>query len=261
MKRFKHLPLLIVMAICLSACGSLTTTKPGPEISAEADEPQVLLAEVKDRNTTLKHFKGIGKIKLRQNGKTLIDERIAWIGSEPSKLSLVVLVSGFPAIKMASDGKWLYYLESGREETVYKKMRADDPSLKRLISIPIRTSEIVAILAGRIPLREHHSLRLDLPESGSGPVLELKNRWWGVLQKLYFDETKKQLHQVEFFNKMGSLEYRVKFENMKTNNGYRIPHRLHLSNDEGVDVLFRIDRFWANIEVSPSMFVLQPTGS
>ena len=253
--------MLIALAFYLTACGSLTAPKTGPGIPAAPDEPQVLLAEVKDRNTTLKHFKGIGKIKLRQNGKTLIDERIAWIGSEPSKLSLVVLVSGFPAIKMASDGQWLYYLESGREETVFKKMRANDPSLKRLISIPIRTSEIVAILAGRIPLREHHSLRLNFPEGGSGPVLELKNRWWGVLQKLYFDETKKQLHQVEFFNRTGSLEYRVKFENMKTSDGYRIPQRLHLSNDEGIDVLFRIDRFWANIEVSPSMFVLKPTGS
>jgi hypothetical protein len=139
-------------------------------------------------------------------------------------------------------------------------MRTDDPSLKRLILIPIKTSEIVTLIAGRIPLREYHSARLAMLPNGSGHVLELKNRWWGVLEKLYLDETKTRVRQIEFFNRLGSLEYRVNFEKMKTIDGFRVPFLWKISNDEGIDVQFKIDRFWANIEVSPDMFVLEPPG-
>jgi len=260
MRSSQHLPLLIIILFFLSACGSLTAPKPGPGIPVEPSESQVLLAEFKDINSTLKHFKGIGKIKLQQKGQIRIDERIAWVGSAPSKLSLAVFISGFPAIKLASDGQWLYYYESGREKNVFKKIRTNDPSLKRLIYIPIKTSEIVTLIAGRIPLRDYHSSRLVMLPDSSGHVLELKNRWWGVLEKLYLDAAKTRIRQIEFFNRRGALEYRVTFEKMKTISGYRVPVLLNISNDEGIDVQFKVDRFWANIEILPSMFVLEPPG-
>ena len=260
MRSIQPLPLLLIIAFFLNACGSLSAPKPHIGIPAEPSELQALLSAVKNRNSTLEHFKGIGKIKLRQNGKTLIDERIAWVGSKPAKLSLAVLVSGFPAIKLASDGQWLYYYEAGREKSIYKKMRADDPSLKRLISIPIKASEIVTLMAGRIPLRDYHSARLMMLPKGNGYVLELENRWWGVLEKLYLDDAKTRIRQIELFSRLGSLEYRVNFEKMKTIEGYQIPFLMHISNDEGIDVQFKADRFWVNIEVTPAMFVLEPTG-
>ena len=121
MRSIQPLPLLLIIVFFLNACGSLSAPKPHTGMPAEPSELQALLSAVKNRNSTLEHFKGIGKIKLRQNGKTLIDERIAWICSKPAKLSLAVLVSGFPAIKLASDGQWLYYYEAGREKSIYKK--------------------------------------------------------------------------------------------------------------------------------------------
>ena len=254
------LPFLIIIAIYVNACGTLTVPKPGRGVPAELSEPETILADFKSKNSTLKHFKGVGRIELRQNGRPLIDERIVWIASEPSKLSIAVLVSGFPAIKLASDGQWLYYYEAGREKNIFKKLRKDDPSLERLISIPIRTSEIVTLIAGRVPLRDYNSSRLLTLPDASGFILELKNSWWGVLEKIYLDETKTRIRKIDFFNRLGALEYSVKFEKVNLIDGYRIPVLLNISNDEGVAVQFKVDRFWANVEVSPSMFELKPTG-
>ncbi len=175
-----------------------------------------------------------------------------------SKLSIVVLISGHPAVKMASDGKWFYYYEVRQGEPIYKKQPATDATLQRIVSIPIKISDIVQLLAGRPPLREHHSALLRRQSSGTGYVLTLKKRWWGIVEKIFLGEDKAQAHQIEFFNRSGGLIYRARFDEMQIIKGYQVPSRLSVSNDEGVDFQLEIQRYLADVPVSPSMFVLNP---
>jgi hypothetical protein len=254
--------LLFITAVLFAGCSSLTASLPRETQVSKDDtamiEARTLLASLSNQNNLLKSFKGIGKIKIRQNGKLKIDERVAWIGSETTKLSIVLLISGHPAVKMTSDGEWFYYYEARPDQPLYKKIPATDANLKRIIMIPVKTSDIIQLLAGRVPLREHHSAFLERQDSGAGYVLVLKRRWWGVVEKILLDEARSRVLQVEFYNRSGSLIYLAQFDEMQTVKEYRVPSRLIISNAAGADFQLDVDRYWADVDVSSSMFVLNP---
>ena len=251
-----------ITAVFFVGCGSITASLPRETPEQRADpaaiEAQALVSALKNQNSQLKSFKGIGKIKIRQNGNLKFNERIVWIGSETAKLSIVILISGLPAVKMTSDGEWFYYYEARQDQPLFEKVRATDSVLKRLISIPVKTSDIVNLLAGRVPLREHHSAYLQKQRDGSGFVLVLKKRWHGVVEKILFDEARSQVRQIEFYNRQGALMYFARFDEMQTVNEYQVPSRLIIANEEGADFQLDVDRYWADVDVTASMFVLNP---
>jgi hypothetical protein len=254
--------IMCIVAIFFVGCSSLTASlpkkTPESEDYAARTEARTLLAALSNQNNSLKNFKGIGKIKIWHNGKLRINEQAAWAGSETVKLSIVILISGHPAVRMTSDGKWFYYYEAREGRPLYKKIPATDANLKRLISIPIKAEDIVSLLAGRVPLREHHSTLLEKQDSGNGYVLVLKRRWWGVIEKIFLDQAKSRVHQVEFYNRSGKLIYLARFDEMQTINGYRVPSRLRLSNEAGAELQLDVDRYWPDVEVSSSTFILKP---
>ena len=250
--------IIVLVAVLLAGCSSLSPKPSEPEELAAMAEARMVLLALGSQNEKLTNFKGIGKIKVWQNGKKRINERIAWIGSETVKLSIVVLISGHPAVKLASDGRWFYYYEARQGKPIYKKTPATDATLQRIVSIPIKISDIIQLLAGRTPVREHHSAELHRQDSGTGYVLTLKKRWWGIVEKVFLGEDKAQVHQIEFFNRSGALSYCARFDEMQIINGYQVPSRLSISSDEGVGFQLEIKRYLTDVPVSPSMFVLEP---
>ena len=250
--------LIYIYAVCSVGCSSLSRKTPGAEDLAAMADARIVLFALGSQNDKLTNFKGIGKIKVWQHEEKKIDERIAWIGSQTVKLSIVVLISGLPAVKIASDGKWFYYYEARQGEPIYKKTPASDATLQRILSIPIKTGDIIQLLAGRAPLRSHDAAGLHRHSPGSGYVLTLKKQWYGIIEKVFLAEDKTQVHQIEFFNRSGTLIYRARFDAMRIINGYRVPAKLSISNDEGVGFELEVQKYWADVPVSPSMFVLQP---
>ena len=252
------LGLLFYCVNCSSFSAGLsreTAESPGAVASVEA---QAVLAELSQRNVLLKSFKGLGKIKVWQKGQLKIDERVAWVGSGRNKLSIVLMISGYPAVKMASDGKFFYYYEAGEGRPIFKKYPATEASLERIISIPIHTTDIVDLIAGRVPLREHNTAILEHQDTGQGYVLILKKRWWGVTEKIYLDENKTHIELIECYHRTGSLIYRARFDEMKMVNGYLVPFKLSISNGE--DAVFQLDvhRYVTDVAVTASMFELKP---
>ena len=266
LEKFKLRNLSLVLAIiyafafiggCSSITADLSREKQDPQQLVARAEAQAALIALGSHNAKLNNFKGIGKIKVWQKGSLKIDERLGWVGSETTKISIVILIGGHPAVKMASDGKWFYYYEIGQDKPIYKKIAASDANLKRIISIPIQTSDVLNLLAGRVPIRDHHSAVLEEQEAKQGYILVLKKRWWGVTEKIYIDETKTRAHQVEFYNRSGSLIYRARFDELQTVDGYLVPARLSISNGEDANFELDVKRYWTDVAVNPSMFVLK----
>lgn len=249
---------LAFFAGCSSFTGGISREQQKPPDAAAGAEAQTVLAALSSHNAGLINFKGKGKIKVWQKGRLKFKETVYWVASETSKISIVFLIGGYPAVKMASDGKWFYYYEIGKGDPIFKKIAASDASLKRIVSISIQTDDVLSLLAGRVPIREHHSAILEPQEAKPGYVLILKKRWWGVAEKIYLDQTKMQAQQVEMYNRSGSLIYRAQFDEMQTIKEYRVPARLSITN--GTDANFELDihAFWADVAVTPSMFVLKP---
>ena len=257
------LALILAAGVALGGCASwpdMHETAPSPDDdSPAAIEARQILERLQSTNERLKNFKGLGRLTVRKEGKVQMDDRIAWIGSEPLKLSLVLFASGFPAVRMAGDGEWLYYQDVQAPEASVKKIRASDPDFKRLLSIPIQASDIIALMRGRIPIREHRSVRLQPLASGKGYALMLMKRW-GIHQAIFLDETKSEVRQTEIYDSSGELLFQVNFQEMQLIDGYKVPLRLAVSNSEKSVVQLFVERYWADVPVTPSMFILGPPG-
>ena len=258
LRHLKKMTCLLSTTVLLAGCAGLSRLpEDSPEMAART-EARMVISFLSNQNLGLKNYKGVGKIKVRHNQMTRIDERIAWIASETAKLNIAILVSGHPAVKMATDGKWFYYYEVRQGQPLYKKIPASDSNLKRVTTIPIKTSDIIHLLAGRVPLREHHTVILERPVSGPGYILVLKRRWWGITQKIFLDESKARVHRTEFYDRTGSLVYRAGFDEMQTIAGYQVPVSLSITNGDDLDLQLTVNRYWADVQVSPTMFVLNP---
>ncbi len=73
---------MVLVAVLLAGCSGLARKTSEPEDLAAMAEARMVLLALGRQNDKLTNFKGLGKIKIWQNGKKMIDERIAWIGSE-----------------------------------------------------------------------------------------------------------------------------------------------------------------------------------
>ncbi len=276
--RYIQLPsILFIFTFFFSACTILAprvSERPKDPISLEVEKT---ISTLKNQNLKLKTFKGVGNIKFRGRKKKDVAGRIAWVASSPDKIRIALSsVSGHPMISVASDGQWLYLISHSRGD-FYKKP-ATTSSMRRLFTIPVKTEDMVDILAGRVPIHSYDSAVLTDHRSqvysteghtvstrnggdGSGQngyVLVLKKKWGDILEKIYLDEKKKNVHKVEMFDATGTLAYRVEFDRMQAINGYRVPSRLLISNSDGSGFHLDVDRYWADASVSPSVFVLTP---
>lgn len=249
----------LITALFISGCAVFRPAREVEITPAEkVNQIRDLLSVLKTKNDSLKNFKGIGNIQIRQNGRLQLDQRVAWIGEKPGKLSIAVLISGYPAVKLSTDGKWLYYLEVHGQDTTFRKFQESDPSLKKLISIPISSSDVISLLAGQIPMPKFDSASLIEEKASPGYVLVLKEKWWGVRQKIYYDQSASAVRRVDVFHRSGSLRYRAEIENVKSINGFQVPLQLRLLTQDGADCQLNIDRYWANVDLPPDVFVLTP---
>ncbi|MBN1931316.1 MAG: DUF4292 domain-containing protein [Desulfobacterales bacterium] len=254
---------IILAAFFLSACSCLTVRPLEKTIGSAASgnifrpetEAYDLILNLKNENDTLKSFKGMGRIKL-WNKEKLQTARMAWIGSESGKIRIEILgLSGQPIASLASDGKWFYILYHSQNR-FYKK-HLNESNFKKLFSIPLKSSEAFDLLAGKVPVHDYHSASLLKKIDGGGYILILEKKCLKAVEKIYFDESKQEVRKIEMFDLRGSLLYRAQLSRIN-NNGYKIPSRLDIANLNEEGFQLDIEKYWTNIYVSPSTFVLTP---
>ncbi len=202
--RYIQLPsILFIFTFFFSACTILAprvSERPKDLISLEAEKT---ISTLKNQNLKLKTFKGVGNIKFRGSKKKDVSGRIAWVASAPDRIRISLSsVSGQLMISVASDGQWLYLISHSSGD-FYKKP-ATASSMRRLFTIPVKTEDMVDILAGRVPIHSYDSAvltdnrsqvysteghtvstRNGSEDSGqNGYVLVLKKKW-GTLSRKY----------------------------------------------------------------------------
>jgi hypothetical protein len=280
----RHLVKIVFIGIFLfSSCSTVTSRipeKPGDlKGLSEAGE---LISYLKNQNLHLKTFKGVGRITFLENEKKDLTSRVAWVGSIPDRLRIALRsVSGQPVISVASDGQWLYLVNHTQGK--FYKRRSGNSTMKKFFSIPVKSDDIVNILAGRVSVDHYDSavvIKNSPPPDGlsdftsnghtavsthkepcaheDGYILVLKKGWGNICQKIYLDADRKQVCMVENFYFTGDLKYRAEFKKMQDINGYRVPSRLVFSTDDGSGFQLDVDRYWAGVSVSPPLFVLTP---
>lgn len=246
----------LIACLMMAACGTLGG-KPSPGLPAADPATRQVIETLLQRNANLRSFKGIGNLMLRRNNATQVQERMAWVGAVPSRLSVVVFASGRPAVKLATNGKRLYLLDFYNQKRNYYESTAPNFALKRMIAVPLKPEEMVTLLSGRIPIADYRKARMRPDPEGSGIIVNL-TKGAATLQKIYLDQTRVDVRKLEMFTNRGKLIYRVEFESYRDIEDYRLPFLMRISDDDGNRMHLAIDRYMADVEVDPSMFVLQP---
>jgi len=243
--------LVVVAMFCLSGCAGFTDRFFGkPVITEEAVEALSSLDQV---NAGLASFKGIGKIRLwNENGSQF--SRLAFLGAGGNRIRLQILGITNPSdIIIAGNGERFFYVSNLEERFVEKE--TSDPDLEKIVSVPIRVSDVVALLSGRVPIADYRSAAVENDPQGNR-VLVLR-KWGKIVQQIYFDKDE-NVTSTEMLKSDGSPEYRAEFGNLKTVGAYRIPYFSKVENDEGNGFQLEIKRYWTNVEIKPSVFEPKP---
>ncbi|MDD2388348.1 MAG: hypothetical protein PHP23_01255 [Desulfobacterales bacterium] len=245
--------------IILSACGSLMqgtpVRMPAPG-ALPSDQAMSVLFNLQQKNIDLKTFKGIGKVRLI-NRRGSESARMAWAASVEEKIRMDVLsVTGQPMFTVSSDGKWFYMLSYAQHR--FLKKETTRSSLKQLIDIPVETPDIIALIGGRIPVCEHQTAFLFYDTDRTGYVLELVRRRGQIVEKIYLDDSRRSVEKIERFDSSGDLVYRAEFRNISQMDGFLVPVWLMLHGKDGSSLELKVEKYWTNIFISPSVFVLTP---
>ena len=248
--------LLLVAAFFLFSCSRFVGKLPGKALETIDLETQNLILALKEKNSDLKTFKGLGKIKWVDKGKKY-RTRIAWIGSTAGELRIEMFgTGGQMLVSIATDGKYFYFFSHSQGR--FFKTRSTEKSLQNIISIPISIHDVMLLLSGRLPFRAYAMATLGDRDTKSGFVLALKDRRGNIVEKIYLDSEKKIADEIEIYGFRESLKYRARFEKVQTVNGYQVPFRLFILNAGDSIFELDVDKFWTGVSVSPEMFVLKP---
>jgi len=232
--------------------------QPVPEQGTEID-PVSVMAVLKQSNSELTSFKGIGRIKIwRPEG--LQSTRIVWAGDEAQKMRIEILgIGGRPFSSVVYDGSHLSVSLHSEGRFYRKQTRQAD--LKRLISLPLTVEDAHTILAGRVPLLEDATGVVEKDPSGNQHILVLSKGWFSKRTgKIYLRGDMKTVWKYELFQGEDTLLYRVEFLSYKQYGDYRFPDVLVFSNDLQTRLRIGVDRIWPDVKLSPSVFILKPPG-
>jgi hypothetical protein len=248
-------PAAIMMAAVLlfAACAQMPPVRPGTEDAGAAGAA----ADLHRLNQALLSFSGVGRLTVIRNGRVQLRERVAWVGSAPDRLSMVVFISGFPTLRFATDGQWLYLIEPGDNEPLFRQVRASDEALAHITGIEISFEDIVELLRGRIPLSDFRTAILAPEGDDRRNELALK-KWWGTFQKITLEAGGSEPLAMVRYDRSGKLRYRAVFEETQMVGDFRVPQLLRILGGGDAEFSLSMDRYLPNVDVSDDQFVLEP---
>ncbi|RJP83628.1 MAG: hypothetical protein C4522_00340 [Desulfobacteraceae bacterium] len=245
--------LLCIACLIIQSCGSIHTGLFSPLPDRESLS---VITSIQEKNNSLFSFKGIGKIELVR-GEGAFIARTAWMGLYPDRFRMEILaMSGQPLISISAVQDHFYYLS--HTDSTYFEKNAPGATLEELSSIPVKIEDVMEFLIGRVPIREHATSTIERSDSDGGYIVILKENWTGITEKIYLDEKKTKIYKVEIFGITGALSYRAELTGEIMIDGFSLPSRVVLSNESGDSVQWRIDRYFANVPVEHSMFLIPP---
>ncbi len=255
-RRYAIVLVFIITAFTAAGCPPAV---PPPEFDPAAER---LANRVLRRSEGMGGFKGIGKLNLRGEQRSRI-ARTAFAVKPPDKLRFEVLgAAGRPAVSVAADGDRFYFVS--HPDGVYRKHRRENPSLEKIIFLPVSVKDAVALLGGNVPEREYYAaavtdlspgIRLTLLTKRRKPVLRilLSDMHAGTRSDKYRD-----IQSIEVMSPPGTFSYRAAFDRFQTKGDRRLPYQLHLTDGKGAFCRMTVSRFWTDTSLPPAVFSLSP---
>jgi outer membrane lipoprotein-sorting protein len=207
-------------------------------------------------NRQIETSKGTGWISIK-TGETTQTYRIIWAAAFPGKIRMTLLLSGLPVETMIATGQSLvFFSHTGRHSshTIHSK----DPDLKKYLDIPIKLSDIISVLLGRLPVTSFDDAYY-LPADPLFRTLVLYHSHDGQHQYLHFDGNR-NIHRISRINASGHPLYEIGLDNCNSRDFGRLYTKIKAMDKTGRNLTLVITRFIANPEIKASTFMLTEPG-
>ncbi|MBF0467723.1 MAG: hypothetical protein HQK61_02375 [Desulfamplus sp.] len=254
--RVVMLSLVFILIATTLFTGCSITQQPSYINSTETNEALKVLQQIKSINKEIKTCKGSGWITIADTQQTT-KFRMAWAASFPDKIRLTLLSAGHPVETILADGKTVTFIShTGKHNT--KKVNSKNPSLKEVVSIPVKMQDILSIFAGRVPVGKFDIATIaqvtDSAQS-TDTMLILKKRWNGESQNIVIGPQNKILG-FSLIDEHRKLIHSVFNQQYKNFDSFSIPAKVKVRDNEGRAIDFEITSYQPNIQIRPDMFVL-----
>lgn len=250
---FPSFVIFILLVFLFSGCAPLR-----PQTDPEMDKEALRLShQAKSFNQQITTSKGAAWLKL-ETRDSIIKYKVAWAAVHPNKVRMTFLVLGQPVETIIATGKKIIFL-SHTGEHAKRSFESKDPDMENYINIPVKMSEIIAILLGRLPIKPYDDAYF-APSNHAFSFVTLHQKLNGPVQLLNFDNNQK----IDFISSINSRGKRLYDYNILAFQSYdfgKIPAKIQFLDIKGQKLTLTITRFTANPEVKDSVFVLTEQGS
>lgn len=244
---FSRFTVRIAVLLSLALCGCSWIHTQSPAYSPDISE---IIHRIEAQNRAVTSANGLASATITDRDKTH-HYRLAWAVEKPDRLRLIVLFSGKPIETLLHQGSHLLITShTGSHETIRK--RSKNPNLEKLISLPLRVSQMISILSGDIPLPGHRSARLENKPDGRFILILLK-RFEKPAATFYLDGDKK-LMACEFTDSKDNI-YRIEYKHSSSPGALpmTLPESVSIHN-KNRSLVLRIDQLHPNPSLSPETF-------
>lgn len=252
---------LVLLLCCVVALAFAGCTKnlPKPErpqpVTVSAAQAQSLMQELTTYGDGLSTYKGLGKILLKKKGVIVLSGRAGWSAEIPDKMSLVAFAAGIPVMRMACDGKQIYYADSfeNTKKLRYYVAPNSDETMYDYMGIYISTQNLLAFWCGKL-VPQGFSIT-GYHEDDTQRCVILTNAG-GEARYIYLNRDNSTVRRIDDFTNDGGLRYSAYLEEVQNITGSRVPLRVLITNTVDTELEFHPDSVWVNTPTSPEMFVL-----
>jgi len=141
--------IMLLFIVILTAPGcALLGLQFGKSSDPHAEE---LIHRARSFNRQITTSKGTGELILIR-GLRQEKYKFAWAAQSPNRLRMTLLMSGHPVETIAATGQWVTFVSHTGAHAPHSAV-SEDPDLNPYINIPLRLSELVSLLLGKVPER------------------------------------------------------------------------------------------------------------
>jgi len=203
-------------------------------------------------NQHIKAAKGTAWARLET--KTHVEKfKIAWAAVFPNKIRITFLLSGHPIETIVATGEKITFLSHTGKHTKYSYY-SKDPDMKDYIHIPIKLSDMILVLLGRLPVKKFDDAYFS-PSDASLSTITLGRTWKSATQYLHVN-SKGKVAGLKMTDYEGTLLYDMTIIKYKTYNFGDIPIQIKLKDKDNKILMLSITNFLPNPPIKESVFQL-----
>ena len=249
-----RLTILFILSFPIASCQLIIRKESCVDLPDSGADAAKFISSITIRKDTNNTVKGLGKLTLwDSNG--VQTSRAAWAGVADGRLRIEMLsLPGQPVAKIIYDGEDYVFLSSLDQRT-YRKSGVDG-DLKSLTGIPVPSADVIKLLSGVIPVQDYEEAAFQYGAPDCGNMLVLKQKWHGVVEKLFLNDAHDRVVKVEMY-RWGRILYRAELERMQRVEGREVPFRLVFSNANQKGFSVDVEKCWLDIEIPDDVFVIQ----